>query len=145
LASGSVSSCNGFRAFLANSFSAVSVHDILAANTIFLIALFVALAIITANETVRAVEVVILLHFCFGFLLTQQHVEVPGTDKAEPLEEGRTDEGQPDGGQTDESQADKGAAMESHRSSKASVEGPPPMCDPIFEISQEEPEGEPLL
>lgn len=51
-------------------FHADSVLDLLETNTIFLLALFVALAIITANETVRAAEVVILLQFCFGFLFT---------------------------------------------------------------------------
>ena len=55
---------------LANTFHADSVGDMLATNTIFLMALFIALAIITANETVIATEVMILLQFCFGFLFT---------------------------------------------------------------------------
>jgi hypothetical protein len=55
---------------LANTFHADSVQDMLATNTIFLMALFIALAIITANATVLAAEVMILLQFCFGFLFT---------------------------------------------------------------------------
>lgn len=55
---------------LANSFHADSVQDMLATNTIFLIALFIALAISTVNDTVVAAEVAILLQFCFGFLFT---------------------------------------------------------------------------
>lgn len=57
-------------AFLANLRHADAVQDMLATNTIFLMALFIALAIITANQTVRAAEVVILLQLCFGFLFT---------------------------------------------------------------------------
>jgi len=55
---------------LANSTHADSVQDMLATNTIFLIALFTAMAIITAKDTVLAAEVTILLQFCFGFLFT---------------------------------------------------------------------------
>jgi hypothetical protein len=46
---------------LANSFLADSVQDLLATNTIFLIALFTALAIISAEDIVLAAEVTILL------------------------------------------------------------------------------------
>jgi hypothetical protein len=56
--------------FLANCFRADSVQDMLSTNTIFLMALFIALAIITTNHTVTAPEVVILLQFCFGFLFS---------------------------------------------------------------------------
>lgn len=56
--------------FLANCFHAGSVQDILSTNTIFLMALFIALAIITTNHTIKAPEVVILLQFCFGFLFS---------------------------------------------------------------------------
>jgi hypothetical protein len=59
-----------FSGLLANRFHADSVHDILATNTIFLMALFIALAVFTANETVRAAEIVILLHFCFGSMFS---------------------------------------------------------------------------
>jgi hypothetical protein len=55
---------------LANTLHADSVQDMLATNIIFLIALFIALAIITANNTVVATEAIILLQFCFGFLFT---------------------------------------------------------------------------
>jgi len=59
-----------FSSLLANRFHAHCVPELLATNTIFLLALFIALAIISAQETVRAAEVVILLQFCFGFLTT---------------------------------------------------------------------------
>jgi len=55
---------------LANCFHADSVRDMLATNTIFLIALFTALAIISTEDTVLAAEVTILLQFCFGFVFT---------------------------------------------------------------------------
>ncbi|CZR63799.1 uncharacterized protein PAC_13696 [Phialocephala subalpina] len=59
-----------FSGLLANSFHAESIHDILSTNTIFLLALFIALAISTAKDTIHASEVFILLQFYFGFLFT---------------------------------------------------------------------------
>lgn len=56
--------------FLAICFHAESVPGTLSTNTIFLLALFIALAIITTNHTVTAPEVIILLQFCFGFLFS---------------------------------------------------------------------------
>lgn len=56
--------------FLANCFHADSVQDMLSTNTIFLLALFTALAIITQKQEVKGIEVVILLQFCFGFLFS---------------------------------------------------------------------------
>ncbi|KAE9362622.1 hypothetical protein N431DRAFT_144436 [Stipitochalara longipes BDJ] len=56
--------------FLANIRNAESVRDMLATNTIFLLALFTALAIITQKESVESIEVAILLQLCFGFLFS---------------------------------------------------------------------------
>lgn len=56
--------------FLANNFHAEAVQDMLATNTIFLLALFTALAIITQKKSVQAIEVVIILQLCIGLLIS---------------------------------------------------------------------------
>ena len=59
-----------FTGLIANCYQADSVVGQLDTNTIFLLALFAALANVTAKGSIQAAEVIILLQFCFGFLLT---------------------------------------------------------------------------
>ncbi|PVH68549.1 hypothetical protein DL98DRAFT_578773 [Cadophora sp. DSE1049] len=56
--------------FLANNYHAEAVRDLLATNTIFLLALSIALALATRDGSIRAIEATILLQFCFGFLFS---------------------------------------------------------------------------
>ena len=55
---------------LANHFLAEAISDALDTNAIFVLALFVALILATAQMNVRAAEVVVLLQLCFGFLFS---------------------------------------------------------------------------
>ena len=57
-------------AYLANHFLREAVDSNLETNTIFLLALFIATAVTTADNTVQTAELVVLLHLCFGFLFS---------------------------------------------------------------------------
>lgn len=57
-------------ATLAHFFSPESSRELLATNTIFVLALVIALAISTAHRTVQSVEIVILLQLLLGFVLS---------------------------------------------------------------------------
>jgi hypothetical protein len=57
-------------AYLANHFLRETIDSNLETNTIFLLALFIATAVTTANGTVQTAELVVLLHLCFGFLFS---------------------------------------------------------------------------
>ncbi|KAF1991724.1 hypothetical protein K402DRAFT_322668, partial [Aulographum hederae CBS 113979] len=57
-------------ALLANHFLREAIDTNLETNTIFLLALFIATAVTTANNTVQTAELVVLLHLCFGFLFS---------------------------------------------------------------------------
>ena len=51
-----------------NHFLQAAIEGSLETNTIFLLALFAALATSTVSQTVQAAEIVVLLHLCFGFV-----------------------------------------------------------------------------
>lgn len=55
-------------ALMANLLHANGVQDMLATNTIFLLALFIALVISTTTSAIQSAEVVILLQLCVGFM-----------------------------------------------------------------------------
>jgi hypothetical protein len=57
-------------AYLANHFLREAIDGNLETNTIFLLALFIATAVTTANDTVETAELVVLLHLSFGFLFS---------------------------------------------------------------------------
>lgn len=56
--------------FLANHLLEDAIWDNLTTNTIFLLALFVALVVATVEGSVQPAEVVVLLQLCFGFLFS---------------------------------------------------------------------------
>lgn len=57
-------------AFLSNHLLQESIGSNLETNTIFLLALFVAMIVATINKTVQTAELIVLLHLCFGFLFS---------------------------------------------------------------------------
>lgn len=57
-------------ALLANLFSKESIDGNLETNTIFLLALFVAVAVATAQTTVQSAEMIVLLQLAFGFVFS---------------------------------------------------------------------------
>lgn len=57
-------------AYLANHFLREAIDSNLETNTIFLLALFIASAVTTSNNTVQTTELVVLLYLCFGFLFS---------------------------------------------------------------------------
>lgn len=57
-------------ALLANLFSKESIGGNLETNTIFLLALYVAIAVATAQNSVQTAELVVLLQLGFGFLFS---------------------------------------------------------------------------
>ncbi|MCJ1377565.1 hypothetical protein MMC17_000660 [Xylographa soralifera] len=57
-------------AFLSNHLLREAIDSNLITNTIFLLALFVATAVATADDTVQTSELVVLLHLCSGFLFS---------------------------------------------------------------------------
>jgi hypothetical protein len=57
-------------AYLANHFLREAIDGNLETNTIFLLALFIATAVTTVNDTVETAELVVLLHLSFGFLFS---------------------------------------------------------------------------
>jgi hypothetical protein len=55
---------------LANRYLREAIDGSLETNTIFLLAVFVAMVVATAQGTIRSAEVVVILHLCFGFLFS---------------------------------------------------------------------------
>jgi hypothetical protein len=55
---------------LANNFYSEAIAEFLDTCTIFMVSLFLALAISTFQTVLRAPEIIILLHFCFGFMFS---------------------------------------------------------------------------
>lgn len=57
-------------AFMANHLLPDAIEGNLETNTIFLLALFIATAVTTTNNTVQSSELIVLLHLSFGFLFS---------------------------------------------------------------------------